>query len=197
MGEATRTYFIDVLRETVDLLGELEVPYVLVGSLAKTCHFEDAWDPGSDIDLLVKKDDAERCLREFPKHGFATHVREPTWIYKVAKPNVTIDLIFWSAGAVELTDDMIARACRCPFEGVEVRVPSIEDMALLLVLLDSEERPGYWYDAMRYLRAVEDWDYLGRRARELRPVKVLSALLYARETGLHIPDGAVEALSNA
>jgi hypothetical protein len=50
---------------------------------------------------------------------------------------------------------------------------------------------------MRYLRLVEDWEYFVERGRKLRPIKVLSALLYAQETGLRVPETAVEALTSA
>jgi hypothetical protein len=197
VGDATRTYFSKVLGEALDVLREHDIDYLLIGSLAKACQLDDDWDPASDVDLLVTKEGADKALDVFGHFGFATHVREPTWIYKVAKPNVTIDLIFWSAGSIELTDEMLKRSSCERFEGVDVRVPCVEDMALLYVMLDSEERQGYWYDAMRYFRSVTDWEYLVQRGRGLSPAKLLSALLYARETGLRVPGFAVDSLLSA
>lgn len=197
MGDATRLYFLGVFSETLELLEANEIDYLVIGSIANAVHFGDSWEPSSDIDLLVSQEDAARCIELFAAHGYATHVRDPDWIYKVAKPNVTIDLIFKSADRIEMGPEILARSHVRLFEGLMLRVPSVEDMAVHFVLMDTDERRGHWYDAMRYLRAVEDWDYLIARGRQLAPRKFLAALLYAQEIGITIPDDPIRWVASA
>lgn len=63
--------------------------------------------------------------------------------------------------------------------------------------MDTDERRGHWYDAMRYLRAVEDWRYLTDRGRALAPRKFLAALLYAQEIGITIPEDPLRWVASA
>lgn len=197
MGDATKTYFLDVFGEALAILRKEEMTGFLIGSFAHSCHFRDDWDPASDIDLLLTKEDADQCLEVFPQHGFSTHVRDPNWIYKVAKPNVTIDLIFVAGDRIRIDEDLRNHSLHQFFEGLEVDVPSIEDMALVSVCTDKEDKRGHWYEAMRYLRRIEDWDYLFQRSRSVAPSKMLAALLYAEDIGIQIPkkmkDGLFEA----
>jgi hypothetical protein len=194
MGDATEKYFLAVLDETLTILHDNDIEHLVIGSVANTAHLGDHWEAGSDIDFLISKADAERCLEIFPTYGYATHVRDTYWIYKAAKPNVTIDLIFKASSRVELDDEMLAASVTRPFERFELRVPAVEDMALLFVLLDTDDRQGYWYDAMRYLRIVDDWDYFLARAERYGPRKMLSALLYAAESHIEVPERAIEVL---
>lgn len=197
MGDATRAYFLSVFAEALDILDANAIPHLVIGSIANVVHLGDPWEPRSDIDLLVTQQDAARCLELFGSHGYATHVRDPDWIYKVAKPNMTIDLIFKSADHIALDREILDRAEVKQFEGLQLRVPSVEDMAVHYVLMDTDERPGFWYDAMRYLRAVEDWKYLTDRGRQLAPTKFLAALLYAQAIGITIPDDPVRWVASA
>jgi hypothetical protein len=194
MGDATEKYFLAVLEETQSILSDHGIEHLVIGSIANSSHLGDPWEAGSDIDFLVTKEDADRCLEIFPSYGYAMHVRDPYWIYKAAKPNVTVDLIFRASLRVELDDEMLGASVTRPFEHLELRVPAVEDMTLLYVLLDTDERQGYWYDAMRYMRVVEDWDYLLTRAERYGPRKMLSALLYAAESHITIPERAIEVL---
>jgi hypothetical protein len=194
MGDATEKYFLAVFEETLTILHDHDIEHLVIGSIANSAHLGSRWDSASDIDVLVTKAGADRCLEIFPRYGYAQHVRDTYWIYKMAKPNVTIDLIFKASGRVELDDQMLDAATELSFEDLKVRAPAPEDMALLFILLDTDERQGYWYDAMKYLRIVEDWDYLLNRAERYGPRKVLSALLYAAESHIPIPDRAIEVL---
>lgn len=194
MGDATRKYFLAVFEEATTILHDNQIDHLVIGSIVNSVHLGSDWEPGSDIDFLVRKQDAERCLEIFPSYGYSTHIRDPYWIFKVAKPNMTIDLIFRASLRVELDDEMLSASVAKPFEHLEIRVPSVEDMTLLYVLLDDEQRQGYWYDAMQYLRRTGDWDYLVKRAERYGPRKMLSALLYAGESGIDVPERALDAL---
>jgi hypothetical protein len=194
VGHATRGYFLEIFSETLEILRTEAMDHLVTGTIANACHLGDAWDPGGDIDLLVTKGDAERCLEIFPSHGYAVHVHDPSWIFKVAKPNVTVDLIFVSGERVELDEGMLRHSVEKRFESLAVRVPSVEDMTMLSVAIDSELRQGYWYDAMRFLRLVRDWEYLLERAETVAPTKTLGALLYALDAGIDIPSAVLDRL---
>ncbi|MGH8946342.1 MAG: hypothetical protein ACRDVL_09340, partial [Acidimicrobiia bacterium] len=127
-------------------------------------------------------------------HGYAVHVHDPSWIFKVAKPNVTVDLIFVSAERIELDEGMVRHSVERGFEGLAMRVPSVEDMTMLSVAIDSELRQGYWYDAMRYLKLVRDWEYLLGRAEAVAAAKMLGALLYALDSGIDVPGTVLDRL---
>ncbi|MGH9167740.1 MAG: hypothetical protein ACRD02_07955 [Acidimicrobiia bacterium] len=197
MGHATREYFREVFGETLEILCREAMDHLVTGTIANFCHLGDAWDPGGDIDLLITKDDAERCLEIFPGHGYAVHVHDPSWIFKVAKPNVTVDLIFVSGERIELDEGMVRHSVERGFEGLAVRLPSVEDMTMLSVAIDSELRQGYWYDALRYLKLVQDWGYLLERAEAVAPTKTLGALLYALDAGIDIPGEVLDQLGRS
>lgn len=194
MGDATRNYFLSVFEETLSILEQHDVPHLVVGSVANSAYLRVGWEPASDVDILVTKEDADRCLEIFPTYGYAKHIRDPSWIYKVGMPNMTIDIIFKASRIVELDDEMFSASTVQSFERFDIRVPSIEDMALLFVLLDTDERQGYWYDAMKYLRRIHDWDYLVKRGERYASRKLLSALLYAAESNIDVPERAIDAL---
>ena len=194
MGDATRKYFLAVFEEALTILRDNEIEHLVIGSIVNAVHLGADWESGSDIDFLVRKQDAQRCLEIFPTYGYSTHVRDPYWIFKAAKPNVTVDLIFKASSRVELDDEMLGASVLKRFEHLELRIPSVEDMALLFVLLDTDERQGYWYDAMQYIRRTDDWDYLVKRAERYGPRKMLAALLYAGESGAEVPERALDAL---
>jgi hypothetical protein len=194
VGDATRVYFIDVLADAIGILQDGGTPFLVIGSIATSAYFAEPWDSASDIDFLMTESDAARAIDLFASRGYSVHVRDPEWIYKAAKPNVTIDLIFRANGHVEMGAEPFERAITKEFEGLALPVPSPEDMAIHNLLVDSEEKQGHWYTAVRFLRIIDDWRYLVRRGAELTPQRTLALLLYARDAGLRVPDDAIGSL---
>ncbi|MGH2722119.1 MAG: nucleotidyltransferase [Actinomycetota bacterium] len=196
MGAATEEYWLSVLSEGLDLLEARGSPYLVIGSLATGHYLGQEWRPQQDIDFLLQPGEAELLLEPFREAGFSVYRKDEQWLYKVAKPNVTIDLIFLASEAMELDGKLLARARSAELEGVHFPVPSPEDLFVMKVLTDNLERKGHWYDCLRLIgRSDIDWEYLQERALATSPERVLAALLYARTDGVAVDRSTVDVLA--
>src|SRR5919204_2451273 len=181
-----------VLGDAVEALDRNEIPYVLIGGLASSLLGRPRTT--RDADLLVKREDALRALEALADAGFETEETNPQWIYKAARDDVTIDLIFWVKGDIYLDDEMLARARRLDFEGVEVNVVPPEDLVVIKAAVHDEQTPRHWHDALGVIADNElDWDYLTRRARHSAR-RVLALLVYAQSNDLVVTDDVVRSL---
>ena len=106
-----------------------------------------------------------------------------------------VDLIFKSSRGILLDDEMIERAERIEFKGVDVAVIPPEDLIVIKAVVHDEHMPRHWHDALAVLAVCDlDWDYLVRRARQYGARRVLSLLLYAQSNDLGVPIKPVRAL---
>jgi predicted nucleotidyltransferase len=197
MGAATEAYWASVLAEALGILRTRACPHLVIGSIATAVYLGMEWRPSQDIDLFIPKGEADGLLEAFRDQGYAVYRKEPDWLYKVARPNVTIDLIFVAADTVELDDDLLARAVAADFEGVPVLIPSREDLLIMKAITDTLERKGHWYECLELLQreGPMDWAYLERRALASNPERLLAFLLYARGAGVDVPGQTVKALA--
>ncbi len=187
MGEATREYFLSTLADTVARFEQHGVDYLLMGSLASADVLGRSWGTEEDIDVFLRREDAERLLEVFAAAGYATHRRDERWVYKVARPNVTVDLIFRAGERIRLDDDHLRHARMGSVDGIHVPMPGVEDLLVMKSIFDSPERQGHWYQCVALLQRPElDWDYLAERAVQYGPDRVLSLLLYATTTGVRV-----------
>jgi hypothetical protein len=159
-GEFER--LIDTLKLSVAALREQRVPFMLGGSLA-------AWarggpEPTKDLDLMVKRDDADRALEVLANAGMRTERPPEEWLYKAWNDRVLIDLIFGPSG-LELTDEVLARADTIPIMSVATPVMALEDM--LATMLFAMDEHSLDYSGMvaiaRSLREQIDWPQLRAR----------------------------------
>lgn len=198
MGHATREHFVQTLAATLAVLDDAGADYLLIGGLATAVVLQQAWDPAEDIDLLIRRDDADGLLARFADAGYATERHDPGWLYKAARPNVTVDLMFRAGERILLDDEHLARAVRAQFEGVPVRMPDPADLIVMKALFDSVTRPVNWHECVRLVRRGRfDWDYLLRRSCEHGPARMLSLLLYAATDGIEVPRRALTELGRA
>jgi hypothetical protein len=153
---------IDTLKLCVAALREQHVPFMLGGSLA-------AWarggpQPKKDIDLMVKREDADRALQVLADAGMRVEHPPEEWLYKAWHEDVLIDIIFGPSG-LELTDDVLARADTIPVMSVAMPVMAIEDM--LVTMLYSMDEHCLDYGAVvaitRSLREQIDWPSMRAR----------------------------------
>jgi hypothetical protein len=153
---------IETLKLCVAALRGHGVPFMLGGSLA-------AWarggpQPKKDIDLMVKREDADRALQVLTGAGMRSEHPPEEWLYKAWHEDVLIDVIFGPSG-VELTDEVLARADTIPVMSVAMPVMAIEDM--LVTMLYSLDEHSLDYGAVvaitRSLREQIDWPALRRR----------------------------------
>ena len=188
VDEAT---LLEVLGEAVEAIENAGIPYVFIGGLASILLGSP--NRTNDIDFFVRPEDAERVLEVLEKRGFATKVKDPTWLMKALKNGVLVDVIFRSTGDIYLDDEMMARATVGEFKRQRLRIVPPEDLLVMKALAHSRET-RYWHDALDLLAYSEmDWNYLLRRARH-GPRRILSLLIYAQSDDLTVPFGPIRAL---
>jgi hypothetical protein len=159
-GEFER--LIDTLKLSVAALREQRVPFMLGGSLA-------AWarggpEPTKDLDLMVKRGDADRALQVLADAGMRVERPPEEWLYKAWNEGVLIDLIFGPSG-LELTDEVFGRADTVPVMSVATPVMALEDMLVTMLFAMDEHSLDYTglIAIARSLREQIDWPQLRTR----------------------------------
>jgi predicted nucleotidyltransferase len=181
-----------VLREVAESLDASKIPYVVIGGMASALLGRPRCS--SDIDLLVKPQDAGRALGVLGEAGFTTEQTNPHWLYKAFRDGVLVDLLFKVKGDIYLDDEMLARAPRHELDGQTLRLVPPEALIVMKALVHDEETPRHWYDALGLIaNGPLDWEYLLRQSRK-GPQRVLSLLVYASSMGLPIPREAIRQL---
>lgn len=180
------------LDDAVTALDDADVPHLLIGGLASSVLGRPR--ATEDVDLLVKPEDADRALDALAEAGFETERTNPDWIYKAWRDGILFDVIFWLKGGITLDDEMLARARTTGLNARVVQVMSPEDLLVVKAIVNDEQSPRHWYDALGILAASRlDWDYLAERARH-GARRVLGLLLYAQSDDLVVPDDAIRSL---
>jgi predicted nucleotidyltransferase len=181
--------FLEVLDDASAAADRSGVPYGYIGSIATTALGRPGSFPlGEDIDLFVRPKDAPTLLEALGEAGFATDESDHSWIYKALKRDVVVDVIFESVGGISMDEEMASRVRVERFEGRKVSVISPEDLVVMKVVANEEEKAGYWHEALAVLARQEmDWNYLVRRAEQYGVQRVLSLLVYARSPDLDVP----------
>ena len=187
-----------MLTEALAILDADGADHLVIGGLATRALLSEPMDEADDVDVFIRAGDAEPLLDRFSSDGYAVYRRDRRWIYKVAKPDVTIDLIFRAGEKIELDERHLGRSSIIDLEGVAVPVPAPEDLAVMKAVFDGEDRQGRWYGAVRLLKDLPiDWDYLAARGEMYAPRRVLSLVLYAADEGISAPDRTLARLSAA
>jgi hypothetical protein len=196
VGGATRDFYLEVLEDAIDLLDQTGADHLVIGGLATRGLLDMPLNLAEDIDVLIRPEDADALLDRFAAKGYATYRQDERWIYKAAKPDVTVDLIF-RAGEVILLDELhLARSTTTKMDGVTLPVPAPEDLIVMKAVFDADDRQGRWYGAISLLQQLAiDWIYLAERGATYAPRRVLSLLLYATDLGIRVPDEAISRLA--
>jgi predicted nucleotidyltransferase len=182
--------FIPVLEDVVRALHE--IPFCVLGGVASAAYGRPRLT--KDIDVFVRREDAERALAGLTEFGFETEHTNPSWIFKGFRDGVLVDVIFKVKSDVYFDDEMAARVRTAEYAGVEIPVLSPEDLVVTKAIAAEEEAPWHWYDALGVLAVNElDWEYLHERARK-SPNRVLSLLHFAQSIDLPVPARAVRCL---
>lgn len=150
------------LKTVAAALREAGVPFILGGSLA-------AWVRGgpptrNDLDLMLRRDDAERALEVLSALGMRTERPPEGWLYKAWHDDVLIDLIFHGKG-MEVDDGMLERAEPMDVFAIPMRVMALEDMLTtkLLVLDEHTLDLEPLLQIARALRERVDWEQVRAR----------------------------------
>jgi predicted nucleotidyltransferase len=150
------------LKRAAAALQRAEVPFLLGGGLA-------TWVRGGpesdhDLDLLVKRTDADRALEALAEVGMRPEKPPENWLYKAWDGEVLIDLIFSPSGD-EVTDETFERAEELEVNAVRMQVASLEDViaAKLLALGEHEADFGPVLEIARAVREQVDWSEVRAR----------------------------------
>ena len=182
--------FLEVLDDASAAAEGSGVPYAYIGSVATTAMGRPGSFPiGEDIDLFVRAEDARTLLEALGEAGFATDEWDHAWwLHKAAKRDVVVDVIFESTGGISMDEEMTSRVRVERFKGRKVNVVSPEDLVVMKVVANQEEKAGYWHEALAVLTRQDlEWDYLVRRAEQYSVHRVLSLLVYAQSLDLDVP----------
>jgi hypothetical protein len=132
----------------------------------------------SDLDLMVKPDDAERTLAALVEAGLREERPPEQWLLKAWDGDVLVDVIFEPSG-LEMTDDVIARGDWLSVAGMWMNVMALEDV--LTTKLAALEEHALDYEKLvqvaRSLREQVDWSAVRARADRSPFVRAYFALL--------------------
>lgn len=187
-------------KKATDLLSANGIDYLVFGGIA-------VWAYGRrrktrDIDLLIRRQDAQRVLKILKEAGFYTEETDKHWIYKAAIDGVSIDLIFEAKGEFRLTPEILARKQEMKLDNFVFQIIDPENLLILKILAKKEIRPADWYDGLSMLFNLKekfDWNYFQEKAKPYA-VKVLSFLFFAQaeflehEQRKYVPDYVIENL---
>ena len=143
-------------------LREAGVPFLLGGGLA--CWARGGPETEHDLDLMVRREDAERTLAALVGAGMRPERPPEDWLLKAHDGEVLVDVIYRPAsGAVD--DRMFERAEEMEVAAMTVRVMALEDvLATKLLALDDHDLD---YESLveiaRSLREQIDWDDVRER----------------------------------
>lgn len=162
MSEATLESLLDTLKRAAAALESERIPYLLGGGLG--CWARGGPPSSNDIDLMVKRADAERALAALQSAGMRTERPPERWLFKAWDGPLLIDLIFEPAG-MRITDEVIERGGELNTAGKQVPVMALDDI-LVTKLLALDEHNADYADLLsigRALREQIDWSALRQR----------------------------------
>ena len=176
---------IDALVETakraIAALEADEVPYLLGGGLG--CWALGGPPSSNDVDLMLRREDAERALAALEAAGFRGERPPEQWLFKAWEEEVLIDLIFGPSG-LAISDEVLARGTTVGIGGMNVRVMDLDDIFVTKLMSIDEHSCDYegHLAIARALREKLDW----RRLREETAASPFAAAFFAIVDGLGI-----------
>lgn len=124
LDQQTEQFYVDIL----NLLKKSNTPF-LVGGAYALAHYSGVVRHTKDLDLFVKKVDAEGILEQFSKAGYKSEMTYSHWLGKAFKGENFIDLIFSSGNGVAVVDDLWFRhSTDAEVFGVQVKLCPPEEM---------------------------------------------------------------------
>jgi Uncharacterised nucleotidyltransferase len=169
------------LKRAAAVLAAQRVPHLLGGGLG--CWARGGPPSSNDIDLMVKREDAERALQSLAAAGLRTERPPEQWLFKAWDGEQLIDLIFEPSG-VRITDEVIERGEELGVAGMQIRVMALDDI-LVTKLLALDERSADYRDLLQIARSLREqieWGAL----RERTSASPFAAAFFTLVDGLRI-----------
>jgi len=171
----------DSLKRSVAALEQRDVPYLLGGGLG--CWARGGPPSSNDIDLMVKREDAERAQQALAEAGMRPERPPEQWLLKAWDGEILIDLIFEPSG-MRIDDEVIGRGERLSVMAMDVEVMDLDDI-LITKLMALDEHSADYGDLIlitRSLREQIDWG----RLREETASSPFAIAFFALADGLGI-----------
>ncbi|MGD9735566.1 MAG: nucleotidyltransferase [Solirubrobacterales bacterium] len=183
---------IDALVETAKrAIAALEaegIPYLLGGGLG--CWALGGPPSSNDVDLMLRREDAEPALAALEAAGFRGERPPEQWLFKAWEEReqadggeVLIDLIFEPSG-LEITDAVLARGSTVGIGGMDARVMDLDEIFVTKLMSIDEHACDYegHLAIARALREKLDW----RRLREETAASPFATAFFTLADGLGI-----------
>ncbi len=131
---------VDFYVESLRLLKESGVPFLLSGTYALSC-FTGIVRPTKDLDVFCKPSDAPKILAFFKSHGYEIEVEDERWIGKVWQGENFFDVIFnISSASIPITDEWFQNVYEAEVYGTCVRITPPTEFVLSKVFLQTRYR---------------------------------------------------------
>lgn len=152
---------VETAKRAIAALEAEGVPYLLGGGLG--CWALGGPPSSNDVDLMLRREDAERALAALEAAGFRGERPPEQWLLKAWEGEVLIDLIFAPSG-LAIGEEALARCTTVGIGGMSVRVMDLDDIFVTKLLSIDEHSCDYegHLAIARALREKLDW----RRLRE-------------------------------
>jgi hypothetical protein len=178
----------DSLKRSVAALESAGVPYLLGGGLG--CWARGGPPSSNDIDLMLKREDAERAQEALAEAGMRPEIPPEQWLLKAWDAEILVDLIFEPSG-MRIDDEVIARGERLSVMAMDVDVMDLDDI-LITKLMALDEHSADYGDLIlitRSLREQIDW----ARLREETAESPFAVAFFVLADGLEICPAASRA----
>jgi predicted nucleotidyltransferase len=146
-------------------LREAGIPFVLAGGIA--CWARGGPATEHDVDLCIRKEDADGALEVLEAAGMRTERPPEQWLVKAYDGEALIDLIFEPAGN-PVGDEIFDRADELSVEAVRMPVMAVDDILVTKLMALTEHHLDYdsLLELARPLREQITWDEVRRRTAE-------------------------------
>lgn len=181
----------DSLKRAVAALDERGVPYLLGGGLG--CWARGGPPSSNDIDLMVKRQDAERAQEALAESGMRPETPPEQWLLKAWDGDILVDLIFEPSG-MKIDDEVLARGEVLSVMAMQTRVMDLDDI-LITKLMALDEHSADYRDMIlitRSLREQIDW----ARLREETAASPFATAFFVLADGLGIHPAAQTSASS-
>lgn len=172
---------IESLKRAVAALDERGVPYLLGGGLG--CWARGGPPSSNDIDLMVKREDAERAQQALAEVGMRPETPPEQWLLKAWDGEILVDLIFEPSG-MRIDDEVLARGDELSVMAMRTRVMDLDDI-LITKLMALDEHSADYGDLILITRSLREqigWS----RLREETASSPFAVAFFALADGLGI-----------